>query len=348
MNKKRIFAMLIVVALLGVLAYLQFRTWRNFDWDTFFAQTRQANPLRLLAGIALIYSTYFLRALRWKIMLRPTKRVPARQLISPQIVGFTGVALLGRPGDLVRPYLIARRQNLTLSSQIAVLAVERVLDIACFALLLTVDVLFFPIAISNRHLLDNFRVAGVLLLLLVAILVGGLYLIWRSGDAVASWLSDRLRPKFPKLAEVLCDKVKTFSEGLHTINDFASFLQLVGLSLAIWIVISFAYVQVTRAYPAELHVLSIPEVILVMSASIAGSLLQLPMVGGGSQLGTITVLERVFGISKELAASCGIMLWLITFVSVVPVGLILSRIEHVNLREAEHEAESAIPHSGPR
>jgi hypothetical protein len=36
------------------------------------------------------------------------------------------------------------------------------------------------------------------------------------------------------------------------------------------------------------------------------------------------------------------MLWLITFVSVVPLGLIWARIEHVNLR-AEHESESVAP-----
>jgi glycosyltransferase 2 family protein len=348
MNKKRIFATLLVVTLLGVLAYLQFRTWRDFDWHAFLMQTRQTNPWRLAAGMVLIYSTYLLRAIRWKIMLRPTKAVPTRALLSAQVIGFTGVALLGRPGDLLRPYLIGRRHNLSLSSQVAVLAVERVLDVACFAILLTVDVLFFPIALPNEHLLSNFRLAGTLLLAFVAFLVAGLYLVWRSGEVVAAWVGSKLHPYFPKLAASLCDKIKTFSEGLHTIKDASSFLQLTGISLLIWIVIAFAYVQVTQSYPAELHVLSIPEVILVMSASIAGSLLQLPMVGGGSQLGTITVLERVFGISKELAASCGIMLWLITFVAVVPMGLVLSRIEHINLREAEHDAEALVPQAGPR
>jgi hypothetical protein len=35
------------------------------------------------------------------------------------------------------------------------------------------------------------------------------------------------------------------------------------------------------------------------------------------------------------------MLWLVTFVAVVPLGLIWARIEHVNLRQAEHEAEAS-------
>jgi hypothetical protein len=84
--------------------------------------------------------------------------------------------------------------------------------------------------------------------------------------------------------------------------------------------------------------MAVSQVLLLMSASIAGSLLQLPVVGGGSQLGTITVLHAVFDVPHELALSCGIMLWLVTFVAVVPVGLIWSRVEHVSLVQAEEES----------
>ena len=58
------------------------------------------------------------------------------RLIAPTIIGFTGLALLGRPGELIRPYLIARRENLSFSSQIAVWAVERIFDIGAFTILL--------------------------------------------------------------------------------------------------------------------------------------------------------------------------------------------------------------------
>ncbi len=49
-----------------------------------------------------------------------------------------------------------------------------------------------------------------------------------------------------------------------------------------------------------------------------GSVIQLPGVGGGSQLATIAVLEHIFDVPRELAASCGIMLWLVTFVGSDP------------------------------
>jgi len=80
-----------------------------------------------------------------------------------------------------------------------------------------------------------------------------------------------------------------------------------------------------------------------MFSSIAGGVLQLPIIGGGSQLATIAIMksENVFNVRPELATSCGILLWLVTFMSVAPVGLLLARREHVSLTELAAEEERA-------
>lgn len=88
--------------------------------------------------------------------------------------------------------------------------------------------------------------------------------------------------------------------------------------------------------------MTISHVILLMGFSIAGSIVQLPVVGGGAQLLTIGALAHVFEVPQELAVSCGILLWLVTFVAVTPVGMLLARREHLSwkkLSEASHEVE---------
>jgi len=50
-------------------------------------------------------------------------------LVPPTLIGFTGLALLGRPGEFIRPYLIARQAKVSFSSQIAVWTVERIFDL---------------------------------------------------------------------------------------------------------------------------------------------------------------------------------------------------------------------------
>ena len=67
--------------------------------------------------------------------------------------------------------------------------------------------------------------------------------------------------------------------------------------------------------------------------------------GGGSQLATIAALERVFGVPKELAASCGIMLWLVTFIAVIPLGLFLAHRERLSLRKLSQESQEEESHA---
>ena len=120
MEKKRVVITVVVVALLGLLIYTQFKEWRNFDWPTFWAETHRVRKIHILHAVLLIYIAYALRALRWKIFLKPFKNASFLGLLPPTLIGFTGLALLGRPGEFIRPYLIARQENLSVSSQVAV------------------------------------------------------------------------------------------------------------------------------------------------------------------------------------------------------------------------------------
>ena len=101
MDKKRYLAYALVAAILAALIYMQFRTWKGFDWATFWDQSRQVSSLHILNSILLIYFSYFLRALRWKIFLRRVRReISAVALIRPTLIGFTGLALLGPSGRI--------------------------------------------------------------------------------------------------------------------------------------------------------------------------------------------------------------------------------------------------------
>jgi len=80
---------------------------------------------------------------------------------------------------------------------------------------------------------------------------------------------------------------------------------------------------------------------------------QLPAVGGGSQLAVISALQVIYGIPPEVAVSCGILLWLITFMSCVPVGLAFARREHLSLRKlseqsAQEEEQATAVSSHPQ
>ena len=162
MSKKRFLITALVLVVLAGLVYLQVRAWKKFDWHRFWVATHNTNKFYLVAGVALVYADYILRAMRWKIMLRPVCETKTADLVAPTMIGFAGLALLGRPGEFIRPYLISRKVNLSMASQLAVWTVERIFDMGAFALIMAVNILWSRNSLSKlpgfansarRHLL---------------------------------------------------------------------------------------------------------------------------------------------------------------------------------------------------
>lgn len=338
MSKKRSFIYVLVFVVLAVLVYLQFRTWRNFDWASFWEQTHGVNKLQILYGIFLIYAAYIMRAIRWKIFLRPVRpKASAVGLVAPTLVGFAGLAILGRPGELIRPYLIARRENLPFSSQMGVWAVERIFDIGAFTLLLVLAI-FFTAAPKELTYYGKFREGGLILSALVAGLALVAWGISWQGEALATWVERRFSHLAANLGTRIALRIREFGAGLNTIDSFSSLLQLIGVSVGMWYIIARAYLAVVHSYGVGVLDLPLSQVLLLMGSSMLGSMIQLPGVGGGSQLATIATLEHVFDATHELAASCGIMLWLVTFIAVIPLGLLVARRERLSLRKLSAES----------
>src|ERR1700691_3700583 len=346
MNKKKYAAYAVVFVVLDALIYLQFRTWRDFDWAKLVEYRLQWR--HIVHGVIYIYFAYILRAVRWKIFLRPVRRdASIMELVPPTMIGFTGLALLGRAGEMIRPYLIARRQKLPFASQVAVWAVERIFDVGGFTVLL-VAAIFLPSKLRSftlsappevRHYI--FLTGYALIALVVGLLLGAMLISYR-GSWIAQWVEVRFSHLAANLGHRIAQKISEFTVGLNTIHGPVAFLQLSAVSVLMWWVIALSYKEVTHAYGAPMSGMSVTKVLLLMGASMIGSLVQLPGVGGGSQLATISVLNHVFDIvPKELTVSCGIMLWLVTFASVVPVGLFLSHHARLSLRKLSAESETA-------
>jgi glycosyltransferase 2 family protein len=344
MDKKRIVASAVVFLILAALFYLQYRHWQSFDWGTFWAQTHRIRKAHVLHGVVLIYIGYVLRALRWKIFLRPVRpKAKLMDLVSPTLIGFTGLALLGRAGEFIRPYLIARRTDLPFSSQLAVWAVERIFDVGAFTVLMVLAI-FLPSAlpaIPHPEYYVRFREGGFLLIGLVFVMTVGAIVIRRSGEPVAHWVGKRFAHLPSNVGHKLAQKVREFGQGLDTIHGPLSLLLLSLVSVGMWYIIALAYQEVTHSYGAPSLEIPVSQLLILMGASMLGSMLQLPAVGGGSQMATIAALSTVFDVPPEIAASCGILLWLVTFAAVVPLGLALSHHERLSLRKLSAESHRA-------
>jgi glycosyltransferase 2 family protein len=323
----------VVVATVVGLIYMQWRSWQTFDWKTFVGEARGLSWLALVIAVGLSLITFPLRAWRWQIFLRPVRKANFHDVFSPTLIGFTGLALLGRPGELVRPYMIARRTNLTMASQMGVWTVERIFDMGAFALIAVVDILLA----KNLPDLRQFHMAAWITAgILVAMAIGAV-IVCRAKQGIFGRLDQSIVSRYPGLA-VPIRKAEAFSEGLNTVKDVSSFLQLGALSVGIWLITAFSCVATLHAYP-ELRNLPFSSAILLMGFSMIGGLVQLPAVGGGAQLATIVAMVQILGLPRELAVSAGILLWLVSFHAVTPIGLVIAHRSRISLRNVSGEVQ---------
>lgn len=339
--KKRsgaLWAVLIVVLAVIVFVY---RDRIHFDWANFWEQLHHISVGHAIAGITLVYATYWLRAFRWSVLVQPTKEVKTSSLVGPQFIGFTAVALFGRLADLTRPYLVARKIELPLSSQIAVYTLERMFDLGAAALIFSTALAFMPKNMPHQHTFMRAGIGSLAVTLAIAIFAG---VVRVAGGAVASFARTVLRPLSKPAAESIAEKIAGFRDGLNALKNWREFALVAGISLLMWGMIASSYVQTAHAFiqTPELAQLSFSRAMLLMAASIGGSLLQLPIVGWFTQIAvTATAMHTFYGAPIEAATACGALLLVVTFLCIIPAGLVFAQMENVSLRKITSESEEA-------
>jgi uncharacterized membrane protein YbhN (UPF0104 family) len=340
-NRRWILYLMVVVALVALVLYARNRI--HFNWSVFVEQLKLADWRKIGVGIALIWIAYGLRAIRWSVFLRPIKPVSPWKLVGSQVIGFTAVALFGRLADLARPYLVARRTQLPLSGQIAVYTLERMFDFGTVALIFSSVLLFSP----HRHelprpdLIHKAALAGLLATIALAIFA---IMARVSGHVVAVAAGKSIGLLSKSFGATVEQKILDFRDGLNAIGSLTDLLLVMVISLVHWLLISFAYLVTARAFVASppLATMTLAPCMLLMAASMGSSLLQLPILGWFTQIGlTAAAMEALFHVAAEPALGCGAVLLLVTFLSVIPLGLVWARFEHVSLKKISKESERA-------
>jgi len=178
-----------------------------------------------------------------------------------------------------------------------------------------------------------------MLLALMSVLAVVVFLLARNGEKFSRVLQFVLAPLPAGLANKAAGITRTFSADLKMIRNAKSLAQITVLSISIWFLVGLAYFETIHAFN-DLWRMSLGDAFLLMGFGLLGSLVQLP--GGGTpQLIFIAALVKVFGVSAELAVSCGILGWLTIYMAPVPLGIALLRHEHSSLRALQRR--SAYP-----
>lgn len=285
---------------------------------------RKARLSLLLLALVAIYICYAIRALRWVRFCRWLGRAPFWDVYSATLAGFAGTFLLGRAGEPIRPILIARKASLSIPGMFGVYVLERVLDLAAGMVLLVFALLSFErgglASSEDASLMRLARSTGLVLLLGVTAMAAFLVYFRYHGGA---WLARKLKHAKWHIGwrEKLAALLEGFSEGLQGMRTWNDLAVVTGYTIIHWVLVVLVYLWAAHAFGGDLASLTFEAATMVTAFTLVGSAVQLPGVGGGSQLATFLVLTLVFGVEKEPAAVASIVVWLITFAGCCLVGL---------------------------
>src|SRR5262249_23779193 len=192
-------------------------------------------------------------------------RTPFWNVYKATLMGFTCLFLLGRPGEPIRPVLIAKKDSLPVVGMFGVFFLERISDIAATAVLAGAALALFQgrglVNDSNAHLLGFARSVGRALLYgLVVVIAMLVYLRFQGGRVLARFLG---KPSWRTgWREKIVVLIEGFSEGLQGIRNWMDLLLLILYTTIHWILVTFVYLWVAHAFGGKLTALSYADALL--------------------------------------------------------------------------------------
>jgi uncharacterized protein (TIRG00374 family) len=310
----------IVISLLTIVFLAYF--FRKANPAAVWAETRRADPLLLAFSVVITALTYAIRAFRWQFLLAPIGRTRYWVAFETTVIGFAANSLIpGRVGEVLRPYLLARRESLNATSAFATIILERVLDLAAVLMLFAVFVFgSASTAISGdpaQLALVKFggaiaagsAVAGLVVLFALA---GHPERLGRMALRV-----ERVLPA--RLATVLAGFVETFAQGLAVMRDPLRLVTSLVLSFPMWMCIAAGIWLASRAF----HI-TFPYTgsFLVMTVLVVGVAAPTPGGVGAFHAAYQFAVTTFFGASVDRAIGAAIVLHAVSFVPVTLLGLL--------------------------
>lgn len=287
---------------LGVLisAFFLYDVLGDLDLAQAWEVARTANYWWILPGVAVYFVAVWARTWRWHYMLRSIKRIPLTRLFPVVVIGYMGNNVYPfRAGEVIRAYVLKRKEGVSISASLATIIVERIFDGVTMLFFVFVVLPIAPEAAEWRSIVIWFS-------LLFFGALGVFFLIAaspRRSQALAGWFIQRLVPsRFRAAAESITGR---FLDGLTFLRSGADILMIFVTSVAIWLTETTKYWFVMHSFDFQVSFF----VLMLMTAvvNLATTLPSSPGYVGTFDWPGIRILQR-FGVEGPIAASYTLVL----------------------------------------
>jgi len=314
---------------------------RNADLARVWTEMMSARPELLALALVMTVLMYAVRAERWQYLLEPIGPTRYSVAFRTTVIGFAASFVLpARAGEFLRPYLLARREKLPVTAAFATVVVERMLDLVCVLLLLSV----FLVLLQNGE-------ASAAPWLYRAVWLGGAAITPVGvGILVAMFMmaghperlhglvlrAERVLPA--RLARAVAGFARTFAEGLAVVRRPSRLLWAMGWSLVLWLAIATQVWVLVRAFDIAMP---FAGSFLLTAMLVVGVAVPTPGGVGGTHEALRLGVTSFYAADNNAAVGAAIVQHAVNFVPILLLGLWFIGRDGLTLSGLRAEAESA-------
>ncbi|MGM0459227.1 MAG: lysylphosphatidylglycerol synthase transmembrane domain-containing protein [Bacteroidota bacterium] len=241
-----------VLLSLAVAAFLIWLASRSVDPEEFRQQFSKVSFYWLPFFIFTLLFSHFLRAERWRLLLKKDakKSIPRSTLFAGVMFGYFMNSLVPRLGEVSRPVYVAKKEGLSSSNLLGTIVLERLVDICSMLILMAIVALTLS---REFNLLEQLLGIGgwrwytylilPLILLIVAFSIWGFY-------RILVHIDNSSRVSGPLLQKIIAAG-RSFGEGMISVRNIKNWPVFLLLTVGIWA----GYIAMTYIpfYMLDLH-----------------------------------------------------------------------------------------------
>ena len=318
-----------IVALLVAILLALFL--RNADLRDVWAEVKRARIDLVILSVGITGLTYVLRAVRWQYLLLPIGHVGFGNALRTTVIGFAASAVLpARAGEVLRPWLLARKEGLSATAAFATIILERVLDTVMVLLLFGLFLLLAEpdFARGDPVAFSRLKLGGALTALVSVTVLAGMFFLAghpRVLDPIQAAF-ERVLPG--RLAAAGTRFLRTFANGLAIVRQPRRLTAALLLSVPLWLSIATGIWCVSRAFHIDLP---FTGSFLVMALLVVGVAVPTPAGVGGFHYFYRLAATAFYAAPNDRAIGAAIVLHAVSFVPVAVIGLVLLAREGISL-----------------
>ena len=304
-----------------------------------------ASYLYLVPAVLVNLISVLFRTLRWQVLLRHMRIIKVRRLFPIVAVGYMANNLLPmRLGELVRSYYVGEREEISKTSALATILVERVLDALTLLFFIAATAVFVPLTGLAEAFGERTGVPWPLLVSALSapfVITFGVLLLFAFYPAAARASATTLAGPLPQRIEApIRDLVDLFLSGLTPLRSPRTLAVLFLLSVPIWLfeaslffLVGFSF-GLDQAYD-NLGEMAVGSVLVTAISNIGSSV---PAAPGGIGLFELVARETVVllpiaEIDRAVAGAFATVVHLTLLLPMIVLGQVFLWAGHLSLRK---------------